>query len=75
MRELGHELERLEVLEQLLGLRRAEDDRRRVRVPRDPRKCELRRRAPQLWSARVSQRRRARSARDAQNRMCVGGMN
>lgn len=50
-RELREDLERLEVIEHLLGLRRAEDDGARRREARDPRERELRGRAPELCRA------------------------
>ena len=57
-RELGDDLERLEVLEQLLGLRGPKDDGRRVRVARDPRERELGHSTAELcvgWVRRRSQ--------------------
>ena len=47
-RELRDNLERAQVVDDLLRLRRAEDDRARVRVRRDPRERELAHAAPEL---------------------------
>lgn len=48
-RELGQDLERLEVVEDLLGFARTEDDRRRGRLRREPGECEVRDLAVQFY--------------------------
>lgn len=49
-RQLRDDIERLQVIDDLLGPRRAEDNGARVRVDRDPRESKMGHRAAELWN-------------------------
>jgi hypothetical protein len=54
-RQLRDDLDRFEVVEQLVDVRRAEDHRRRVRVPRDPGQRKVADLAAEFWASRSSE--------------------